>query len=328
MAGFRKAERRKAKLRLGIAGPAGSGKTASSLLIAYGLTNDWSKIGIVDTENGSGELYVNSTIGGTKIGEYNVLTLEAPYLPDKYIQAIKMAEEAGLEVVIIDSLTHAWAGEGGLLDLQGKIAQKTGNSWTAWRDVTPKHNALVEAMLTSKIHLIATMRSKMDHVQEKDEKTGRTIIRKVGMAPIQREGMDYEMTVVFDLSIDHVANCSKDRTNLFDGQYFTPTPDTGKVLLQWLESGVETPAPPAVTMRPAQKPVATQSQKPFLATIEERKSLINAGKVAGLSNKDLQALVLEQTGKKASKELTSEEIAKCIAVLRDIAEAAPATEAG
>jgi hypothetical protein len=243
MAGFRKAERRKAKLRLGMSGPAGSGKTASALQIAYGLTGNWEEIGLVDTENGSGELYVGATIGGIAIGEYNVLSLSAPYTPDKYIAAIKEAENAGLKVVILDSISHAWAGEGGLLDLQGKIAAKSGNSWTAWRDVTPKHNAFVEAMLSSPLHIIATMRAKMDYVQEKDEKTGKTTVRKVGMAPIQREGMDYEFTVVFDLSIDHIASCSKDRTNLFDGQYFRPTPETGKMLLQWLEQGVDAPVP-------------------------------------------------------------------------------------
>ena len=107
MAGFRKAERRKAKLRLGMAGPSGSGKTAGALLIAYGITGDWGKIGLVDTENGSGELYVNSYIGDTLIGEYNVLTMNAPYGPEKYVQAIKIAEQEGLELVILDSLSHA-----------------------------------------------------------------------------------------------------------------------------------------------------------------------------------------------------------------------------
>lgn len=235
--GFRPAQRRKAKLRLGISGPSGSGKTASSLLIAYGITGDWGKIGLIDTENGSGELYVGQVINGEQIGEYNVLPMEAPYGPEKYISGIKMAEEAGLEVVIIDSLSHAWAGEGGLLDQHGRIADSgKGNSWTAWRSVTPKHNALVEAMLTSKIHVIATMRAKTEHVQEKDEK-GRTIIKKVGMAPIQREGMEYEMTTFLDIDIHHQANASKDRSNLFaTDAYFKPTPEIGKKLKAWLEA--------------------------------------------------------------------------------------------
>jgi len=230
---IRKAERKKAKLRLGISAPSGAGKTYSSLLIAYGITGDWSKVGLIDTENGSGDLYAH-------LGEYLVLTLEAPYTPDRYIEAIKAFEDAGVDVIIIDSLSHAWAGEGGVLDIQAAItaASKSGNSWSAWREVTPKHNALVNTILQSKCHIIATMRAKTEYVQEKNEQ-GKTEIRKVGLAPIQRDGMEYEFTIMLDLSLNHIATASKDRTGLFDGQYFKPGIDTGKKLLEWLESGVE-----------------------------------------------------------------------------------------
>lgn len=229
-AGFRKAERRKAKLRLGITGPAGSGKTMSALLIAGGLVNgDYTKIGLVDTENGSGDLYVHSKASGDEIGEYNVLTLEPPFEASKYIAAIKIAEEAGLEVVILDSITHAWAGEGGFLEKQGKIADKSGNSWSAWRTVTPEHNRFIDAMLQSKIHVIATMRSKTEHVYEGGK------VKKLGMAPVAREGMEYEFSVVFDMDQGHNATPTKDRTSIFDGQIFKPSPETGKKLLKWLE---------------------------------------------------------------------------------------------
>lgn len=231
MGGFRKAERRKAKLRLGITGPAGSGKTMSALLIAGGLVDgDYSKIGILDTENGSADLYVNSTASGSLIGEYNVLTLTPPFEAQKYINGIKMAEEAGLEVVILDSITHAWAGEGGFLEKQGKIADKGGNSWAAWRTVTPEHNRFIDAMLQSKIHVIATMRSKTEHVYEGGK------VKKLGMAPVAREGMEYEFSVVFDMDQAHNATPTKDRTSLFDGKIFKPAPDTGKTLLKWLEA--------------------------------------------------------------------------------------------
>ena len=231
--GFRKAERKKAKLRLGITGPAGSGKTMSALLIAGGLVNrDYTKVGIVDTENGSGDLYVHSNASGVEIGDYNVLTLEPPFESQKYINAIKLAEEAGLEVVILDSITHAWAGQGGLLEKQGKLADKGGNPWTAWRTVTPEHNLFIDAMLQSKIHVIATMRSKTEHVFE----AGR--VKKVGMAPVARDGMEYEFSVVFDLDQGHNATATKDRTSLFDQKIFRPTEETGKTLLQWLETGV------------------------------------------------------------------------------------------
>lgn len=250
MATFRKAERRKSKLRLALAGPSGSGKTLSALLIAYGMAGDWSEIGVADTENGSGDLYANTTKAGVQIGEYNIMTLEPPYQPTKYIEAIKAAEEAGLKVLILDSFSHAWAGEGGLLDQQGKLADRTGNSWAAWRTITPQHNSLVEAILHSKLHVIATMRSKMEHVQT--EENGKKVVKKVGMAPIQREGVEYEFTVVLDLAMDHTASVSKDRTSLFDGQIFKPLPDTGKALLGWLESGVDAPPAPApVVPQPA-----------------------------------------------------------------------------
>jgi len=234
---IRKAERRKARLRLGISAPSGAGKTYSSLLIAYGITGDWSKVGLIDTENGSGDLYAH-------LGEYMILPLEAPFSPDRYIEAIKAFEDAGVDVIIIDSLSHAWAGEGGGLDIQAAItaASRSGNSWSAWREVTPKHNALVNAMLQSKCHIIATMRTKTEYVVEEDEK-GKKAPKKVGLAPIQRDGMEYEFTVMLDLSPNHIASASKDRTGLFDGQYFKPDIETGKMLAKWLETGAEVVKP-------------------------------------------------------------------------------------
>ena len=232
MKGFRPAKRSKAKLRLALTGPAGSGKTASALLIARGLTDSWEKIGMVDTEAGSGELYVGSKMGDTKIGSYNVLPLEAPYTPSRYIEAIKLAEEAGLDVLIIDSLSHAWEGEGGVLEMHdlATMASKSQNSYFAWRDVTPQHKALIDKILHSKIHVIATMRTKTEYVLGE-----KNTPHKVGLAPIQRAGTDYEFGVVFELSQQHVAIATKDRTNLFDGLKFKPTIETGEMLLKWLE---------------------------------------------------------------------------------------------
>lgn len=233
MSMFRKAQRSKAKVRLFFSGPSGSGKTWSSLIVASGLA-DWDKIAVIDTENGSADLYAH-------LGEFSVLTLEPPYSPEKYIQAIKAAEQEGFEVIIVDSLTHAWSGEGGILDQQGKAADAKykGNSWSAWREFTPKHNQLVETMLKSKCHVIATMRSKMDYLQT--EENGKKVVKKVGMNPIQRDGMEYEFTLGFDLSIDHIATASKDRTGLFDGKYFKPDQLTGKQIADWFESGAEIP---------------------------------------------------------------------------------------
>ena len=218
---FRKAERKKAKLRLGITGPAGSGKTYGALLVAFGLGG---KIAMIDTENGSGDLYAN-------LGDYDVCTISAPYEVKKYLAAIHEAEQAGYDIIIIDSLSHAWSGEGGLLDMQGKIAasSRSGNSYAAWREVTPWHNKLIDAMLSSPAHIIATMRSKTEYIQAENER-GYKEIRKVGLAPVQRDGMDYEFGVVFDLTANHMATVSKDRTSIFDGQIFALSQDTGKTL--------------------------------------------------------------------------------------------------
>lgn len=226
---IRKAVRRKAKLRLGMVAPSGAGKTYSALQLAFGLGG---KIGMIDTEHGSGDLYAN-------LGDYDIINIEAPYTVQKYRDAITAFEKAGYDVIIIDSLSHAWAGDGGLLDKQGKIADSgKGNSYTAWRTITPEHNGLIDAMLRSPCHVIATMRAKTEYVIEKNDR-GKDTPRKIGMAPVQREGMDYEFSVVFDIDSQHVAHASKDRTSLFDGQYFTISDDTGKALLDWLESGAE-----------------------------------------------------------------------------------------
>ena len=221
---FKKAHRSKAKLRLAIAGPSGAGKTYSALLIASGIV-PLEKVAVIDTESGSADLYAD-------LGGYSTVT-------------INPAEAAGFELIIIDSLSHAWSGEGGLLDQQGKAADSKykGNSWAAWREITPLHNQLVETMLHTPLHVIVTMRSKTEYIQT--DVNGRKQIQKVGMAPIQRDGIEYEFTTVFDLSQNHTATVSKDRTKLFDGQYFTPTADCGKALLQWLNAGapVTEPAP-------------------------------------------------------------------------------------
>ena len=241
---FRKAERRKAKLRLAITGPAGSGKTYGALQIAQGLGG---RIAMIDTENGSGDLY-------SDICDYDVQTLTAPYSIQKYLAAIHEAEEEGYDILIIDSLSHAWVGEGGLLDMHSQLinSMKSGNSYAAWNKITPWHNRLIETMLASKCHIIATMRSKTDYAQLQNDR-GRTEIRKVGLAPVQRDGMDYEFTVVFDLSMEHTVTVSKDRTSLFDGQVFTLTEDTGRALKEWLDTGIDAPIVNDTPAAPADK---------------------------------------------------------------------------
>lgn len=242
---IRKATRKQAKLRLGIAAPSGAGKTMGALLLAYGITRDWEKIGMIDTEEGSGELYVGTQTHDLTIGDYLYTRISGDFNPKAYTDCIKAMENAGVELIIVDSLTHAWSGVGGLLEKQGKIADKSGNSYTAWRTVTPEHNALVNAMLQSKCHIVATIRSKVEYAMQKGD-DGKYSVQKMGMAPVQREGMEYEFTVFFDIDTQHNARASKDRTGLFsqetasgaiEKKIFVISQEIGTILNDWLNRG-------------------------------------------------------------------------------------------
>ena len=237
------AKRSKAKLRLAIDGPSGSGKTYSALLIAHGLCSDWSKIAVIDTERGSADLYAADlcTVGadGEESKKYQTGQINVPYTPQKYLEALKACEAAGMEVVIIDSLTHAWTAEGGLLDLHDAAvkAQRTQNGYTAWSDVTPLHRKLVDAILTSPVHVISTIRSETEYSQEKDS-NGKTVVKKVGLKPQFRKGLDYEMTIVFSLEQNHRATITKSRIKTFPvNEIILPAEETGKKLLEWLNAG-------------------------------------------------------------------------------------------
>jgi KaiC/GvpD/RAD55 family RecA-like ATPase len=231
---FMKAEKCQAKLRLAIDGPSGSGKTYTALIAATVLA-DGGKIAVIDTERASAALYADTF-------EFDTATLDQ-FNPKHYIDLIEAAEEAGYAVIVIDSLSHAWEGEGGALDMVDAAARRIqGNSYAAWKDVTPLHRRLVDAMLQSKAHIIATMRSKMDYVQEKDERTGKTVIRKVGMAPIQRQGMEYEFTIVADMDIDHNLVVTKSRmSGIADAVVNRPDRKFFAKVLDWLKSGAAAP---------------------------------------------------------------------------------------
>ena len=186
-------------------GRLGQARLYSALQLAFGLG---SKVGLIDTEHGSGDLYAD-------LGNYDVITLEPPFSVQKYRDAIRAFEEAGYDTIIVDSLSHAWSGEGGLLDKQGQLENsgKYRNSFATWREITPEHNKLVEQMLGSSAHVIATMRTKTEYVVEKDDR-GKNTVRKLGLSPVQRDGVEYEFTVVMDIVENHTARASKDRTTL------------------------------------------------------------------------------------------------------------------
>lgn len=251
---FKPAARKQAKMRLAIAGPSGSGKTYSALLIARGLVGPEGKIAVIDTERGSASLYADLT-------PFDVCELAPPFTPERYIEAIRAAEAAGYDAIIIDGLSHAWAGPGGVLDLHDAAAAKEKNSYTAWRLVTPRHNDLVDAMLQSKCHIITTMRSKTEYAQV--EEGGKKKVVKLGMAPVQRDGMEYEFTVFLDLDASHNAVASKDRTSLFDGQIFRPDESTGRKLREWLEGASQEPqaSTPQASGQKAGEPQASKGQK-------------------------------------------------------------------
>ena len=223
---LRQATRKQAKIKMALQGPSGSGKTYSALLLAFGITGDWNKIAIIDTENHSADLYAH-------LGNYNVLPLSKPFSPERYIEAIEICEKAGMDVIILDSITHEWDGSGGVLDIHQAMM---GNSFTNWSKVTPRHNAFVQRFLQSGCHIIATIRTKQDYVLS--EKNGKMVPEKVGLKGVTREGMDFEFTLVFDLDIKHMASASKDRTGLFmDKPESTITSEVGQRILQWCTTG-------------------------------------------------------------------------------------------
>jgi len=223
---LKKATRKQVKLRLNISAPSGAGKTYSALRMAKGLCGDWSKVAVIDTENGSASLY-------SDLGDFNVVDLEPPFKPEKYIEALNACVEAGIEVIIIDSSSHEWTC---LLEENELLAQSSfrGNTWSAWSKTTPRHDKFVNAVLHCNAHVITCTRSKMETVMGEGKK-----VHKVGMKDQQREGWEYELTVSLNIDRDtHLAIPSKDRTNLFEGkQPFLITEETGELISQWCNSG-------------------------------------------------------------------------------------------
>ncbi len=220
---LKQSKRQNVKLRLGISGPSGFGKTYSALQLAYGMTQDWTKIAVIDTENSSSSLY-------SHLGNFNVLDLSAPYSPERYIEAIEVCEKADIKVIIIDSITHEWNGKGGCLQIQEQL----GGRFQDWAKVTPRHQAFIDKILNAKCHVITTTRRKVDYSLDVGG-NGRTKVVKHGTKEITREGFEYELTVNFELVNDqHLVKASKDRTGLFANKpEFVINASTGKKLLQW-----------------------------------------------------------------------------------------------
>ncbi len=217
---LRQSQRRRARIKMALQAPSGAGKTMSAILLAKGLCNaDLSRVVVIDTENGSADLYAH-------LGNYNVISLKPPFTPQQYVEAINVCEKAGMEVIIIDSISHCWDY---LLDYHSSLA---GNSFTNWAKIKPLEKSFIDKILQCDAHVIATMRTKQDYVL--NQKDGKFTPEKVGLKAVQRDGVDFEFTLVLDIDIKHYATASKDRTGLFmDKPEFKITPEIGSKILEW-----------------------------------------------------------------------------------------------
>lgn len=260
---FTKATKSKAKLRLAVMGPSGSGKTYTALRLATGLGG---KIAVIDTEHGSASLYADRF-------EFDALNLDT-YDPKTLIGLIAEAEKAGYEVLVVDSLSHFWSGTGGVLEQVDEIKarSKSQNAFsTGWRDMTPIHNKMVDAILAAKLHVIVTARTKTDYILE-DNGRGGKVPKKVGMAPILRDGMEYEFTIVGDMDHDHKFVVSKSRWSEIAGKTIhEPDEALAKKMLAWLNDGAEV----VEAAKPKPEP---QADEPLIIASDATKLIAAAAK--------------------------------------------------
>lgn len=282
MATFRKATREQAKLRAAIIGPAGAGKTYSALAIATNLVPG-GRVAVIDTECGSAELYA-------KTFDFDTLALER-HSPLDYVEAIRAAEAEGYDVVVVDSLSHAWMGkDGALAQVDQAVERGAGNSFSAWRTVTPKHNQLVEKILSCKLHLIATIRAKTEFVQEKDDK-GKTQIKKLGMAAIQRDGLEYEFTLVGDIDLSNTMKVSKTRLDgvIRPGDIFErPGATLAKQIYAWLMDGAA-PKAKVETIAASAAPAPSPSVTAAASALSDSLDVVFASYLAGITAATNQA---------------------------------------
>jgi ABC-type oligopeptide transport system ATPase subunit len=316
---FKKAVKSRARLRLALVGPSGSGKTYSAMAIARGL-NPNGRIAVIDTERGSASKYAD-------LFNFDVLEM-ASFSPANYVDAMKAAENAGYDIIIIDSLTHAWSGKGGALEMvDAAVARsKSANSFGAWREVTPAHNAMVEAIVSSPCHVIATMRSKTEYIVEPDPRTGRNVPRKIGMAPIQRDGLEYEFDVVGDIDLEHRLIVTKSRIPLLADSVVTkPNQAFGAIMAAWLEGKPSAQPEPMIGLpklieaAPAVEPAPVEAtRKPTLATGKQLAEIRSLGSAAGVGAEFYES-VKTRFNVKQSQELTKQQAALLIDELATMA---------
>lgn len=290
---FKKATKAQAKARVALIGPSGSGKTYTSLVLAKKLAAG-GKIAVIDSERGSASKYCDEF-------DFDVMELNT-FEPERYTKAIQAAGDAGYAVLVIDSLSHAWSGIGGALEQVDKAKDRSysKNSFDAWRSVTPMHNALIDAILSSKCHIIATMRVKTEYVIEKNE-NGKNVPRKVGLAPVQRDGMEYEFDVVADIDPDHKLIVTKSRCRkLADAVITKPKADDFTPLVEWLSDGSPVAEQPTVV---EPKPAPGDVKQMFTADVCQWTNMANTDPAI----KPVLARIAKEAGVKLGKDAGDDE---------------------
>jgi hypothetical protein len=283
MVQIRKARRSATKLRLLLPGPSGSGKTWGALSIAKGIGG---RTVVIDTEEGSSDMYDH-------LHEFDVVDLKPPFTPERYVECITACEEAGYDIIIVDSITHEWNGKGGCLELVDEIARAKfkGNTWSAYSEITPRHRAFIDAMLRSRCHIIATARAKTETAQV--DEGGRKRVVKLGMAAETRQGVEFEFDIVLDLVHDgHFATVSKDRTGIFGGDPKPITVETGKRLAQWLAGGQALPSPDETLIASVTQTIDSAGNAEFLDRVAARiDALVDAGRITSVQQRELTARI-------------------------------------
>ncbi|MFL6556251.1 MAG: AAA family ATPase, partial [Bacillus sp. (in: firmicutes)] len=232
----------------------------------------WDKIALIDTEHERSLVYEGVSVGDTKIGQFLFVMLDAPYSLSRYEAAVKAAKGAGAEVVVIDSISHAWEAEGGLLDVQ----QDKGGNFQAWREVNPIYAKFIDLVtgVTFKIHTLSTMRTKQEYHVGATE-TGKLTVQKLGLKTVQRDSLEYELQLVFNIDMDHIARPAKDNTlGMFD-RHQVINAEYGHKLIKWLEKGEDV------------KGKIEQERKEFISMCEE---LSHYSEPVGNKLKDLEKL--------------------------------------
>ena len=304
MVTFKKAVKLESKLRMALMGPPGAGKSYTALKIGSILA-EGGRVAVIDTEHGSASKY-------SDIWNFDTLELDT-FSPAVYIDAIHAAEDAGYDILIIDSISHAWNGKGGALEMVDREAakMKVPNTFAAWAQITPMQNKLIDAITAAKMHLIVTMRSKVEYIQTSDER-GRTIIKKVGMAPIQRDGFEFEFDVVGDMALDNSLNITKTRCSALAGQMFAkPGVEVAEILMEWLKGVAPTPR---------------VQEQPTTVTSADLKNLNQLRLALGVKREDLANEVMNRFGEVKAADLSRDQIIELRTWMSETARAKPQAE--